>query len=175
MAPRRVEAEIVRDCLFAVAGRLDATMGGPDLDHELGLTVARRSLYFRHAPEKQMEFLRLFDAANATECYQRKDSILPQQALALANSDLTRQLAQTLARALAEQHPDPVAFTRAAFVRVLSRPPTDQEAAECIAYLRQTRPAAESSPRKEAKSSDLRSRTSLVHVLLNHHEFVTIR
>ena len=31
------------------------------------------SLYFRHAAEKQMEFLKLFDAASVTECYQRKD------------------------------------------------------------------------------------------------------
>ena len=27
--PRRAEAEVVRDCLFAVAGNLDSTMGGP--------------------------------------------------------------------------------------------------------------------------------------------------
>ena len=30
----------------------------------------------------------LFDAANATECYRRSESIVPQQALALANSPL---------------------------------------------------------------------------------------
>jgi Protein of unknown function (DUF1553)/Protein of unknown function (DUF1549) len=176
VAPRRVEAEVVRDCLFAVAGRLDAAMGGPDLDHELGLTVARRSLYFRHAPEKQMDFLRLFDAANATECYQRKDSILPQQALALANSDLTRQLARAVAQELAQRHPDAAAFTQAAFVRVLSRPPSDVEAAECVRYLEQQgRSAADRPARKEALAPDAAARASLVHVLMNHHEFVTIR
>src|SRR5205814_6776470 len=33
MAPRRVEAEVVRDSLFYVAGRLDLTRGGPDINH----------------------------------------------------------------------------------------------------------------------------------------------
>ena len=98
--PRRAEAEVVRDCLFAVAGSLDSTMGGPAIDHQAGLTVPRRSLYFQHAAEKQMEFLQIFDAAGVTECYRRKESILPQQALALANSDLSLRQARRLARTL---------------------------------------------------------------------------
>ena len=36
-----------------------------------------------------MEFLALFDAANVSECYRRSESVVPQQALALANSPLT--------------------------------------------------------------------------------------
>ena len=95
LLPRRAEAEVVRDSLFAVAGELDLTMGGPDIDHQLGLSVPRRSLYFRHAAEKQMEFLKIFDVAGVTECYQRRESILPQQALALNNSALH---AEALAR-----------------------------------------------------------------------------
>ena len=101
--PRRAEAEVVRDCLFAVAGSLDSTMGGPDIDHQAGLTVPRRSLYFQHAAEKQMEFLQIFDAAGVTECYRRKESILPQQALALANSDLSLRQARRLARTLSTE------------------------------------------------------------------------
>src|SRR5207248_2350486 len=88
MPSRRLEGEAVRDCVFYVAGKLDATMGGPDIPHAQGLTTPRRSLYFQHAQEKQMEFLKLFDAAAVTECYQRKESVQPQQALALANSAL---------------------------------------------------------------------------------------
>src|SRR5262249_33592596 len=67
--PRRSEAEVVRDCLFAVGGSLDTAMGGPEIDQHAGLKVPRRSLYFRHAAEKQMEFLAIFDAAGVTECY----------------------------------------------------------------------------------------------------------
>src|SRR5262249_12811802 len=37
MNPRRMEAEAVRDSVLFVAGSLDLAMGGPDLDHNLGL------------------------------------------------------------------------------------------------------------------------------------------
>ncbi|HWE38383.1 MAG TPA: DUF1549 and DUF1553 domain-containing protein [Isosphaeraceae bacterium] len=168
MAPRRLEAEAVRDAIFAVAGALDLTMGGPDIDHRRGLDVPRRSVYFRHAAEKQMELLRIFDGPAVTECYRRHESTMPQQALALANSELTIRNARSLARGLAEEvGPSPAAFTVAAFERVLSRPPTDDELAECLAFL----------GRRRSSSADpgLRAREGLVHVLLNHHEFVTIR
>ncbi len=97
-------------------------MGGPDIDHQAGLTVPRRSLYFRHAAEKQMEFLQIFDAAGVTECYRRKESILPQQALALANSDLSLRQARRLARTLScESGSDSLSFVTAAFEHVLAR------------------------------------------------------
>jgi hypothetical protein len=161
--PRRAEAEVVRDCVFAVAGALDSALGGPDIDHHAGLTVPRRSLYFRHAAEKQMEFLRIFDAAGVTECYRRKESILPQQALALANSELTLRMARRLARSLSDRigSSDASAFVTAAFERVLSRPPTDAERAECLKYL--------------GPDTGIHRRESLVHVLLNHHDFVTVK
>jgi hypothetical protein len=183
MAPRRAEAEVVRDGVFFVAGRLELTMRGPDLDQAQGLAVPRRSLYFRHAAEKQMEFLKLFDAAAVTECYQRKESVLPQQALALANSELTLRHARVLARALAAQAgPDPAAFTAAAYERVLSRPPAPQEMAECVGFLQEQarRHAGAGAPpdpdgRSPAADPALRARENLVHVLLNHHDFVTVR
>ena len=76
-----------------MAGRLDLTMGGPEIDFPLGLTVPRRSVYFRHAAEKQMEFLQIFDGPSVTECYERNQAIVPGQALALINSDNTAVIA----------------------------------------------------------------------------------
>jgi hypothetical protein len=175
MTPRRVEAEVVRDCVFHVAGQLDLTLGGPDIDHALGLAAPRRSLYFRHAAEKQMEFLRIFDCAAVTECYQRKESIMPQQALALANSELALKQASLLAQTLtAKTGDDAAAFTTAAFESVLSRPPTAEELRECTAFLL---PSAPRYTDGKTATPDLaqRRRANLVHVLLNHHEFVTIR
>jgi len=55
---RRMEAEAVRDGVLYVCGQLDPAMGGADIDYQQGLAVKRRSIYFRHAQEKQMEFLR---------------------------------------------------------------------------------------------------------------------
>jgi hypothetical protein len=132
-----------------------------------------------------MEWLLLFDAASVTECYQRTESILPQQALALANSELTLRHARLLARSLAAEAGDAGAFTTAAFEAVLSRAPTAEEKAECVAFLAaQTKrfAAAKGPPAppdgdgaRPAAEPGLRAREGLVQVLLNHHEFVTIR
>jgi hypothetical protein len=178
----------VRDSVLAVAGSLDTAMGGPDIDYNLGLTTRRRSLYFRHAAEKEMEFLYLFDAANVTECYQRPESIIPQQALALSNSSLVLAQARLLARRLSTETPGSVeAFINVAFEQILSRGPTAQEQATCAQFLgeqagllrdptRLTRFGA-GVPGSVAPSADaaMRAREDLIQVLLNHNDFVTIR
>jgi hypothetical protein len=93
----RMEAEIIRDATFYVAGQLDTTMYGADLDPAAGLTLARRSVYFRTSKEKKMTFLSTFDSANPVECYQRAESISPQQSLAMSNSPLTLAQSRILA------------------------------------------------------------------------------
>jgi hypothetical protein len=183
--PRRAEAEVVRDSIFHVAGKLDLARGGPDIDYPLGLTVNRRSLYFRHAAEKQMEFLLLFDAAAVSECYERKHSIIPQQALALFNSELGLKHSRLLARALAAKTKDDAAlFVKSAFEQVLCRTPTDAERSECVQFLeletkrlRDAKGPTSASADGVLPSADpaIRARENMVHVLMNHHEFVTIR
>ncbi len=153
----------MRDSLFYVANRLDLRVGGPEIDFEAGLTVPRRSVYFRHAAEKQMEFLKIFDGPSVTECYRRKDSILPQQALALANSGLSMEIAKSIAADLRRAAGScEILFIQKAFERLLSRPPTEKELEECESFL-------------ASRAGGQEARESLVHVLLNHHEFVTIR
>ena len=164
MPPRRLEAEIVRDAVLHAGGGLDPAMGGPELDHKLALSTRRRSIYYRNAPEKQSEFLRLFDMAAPAECYERRTSIVPQQALALSNGPLTRGEARTVAAALASRHgTDPSAFARAAFERILSRPPTSLELEEALGFLR------------ERDAGSARPAEDLVHALFNLHEFITVR
>src|SRR5262249_32175941 len=186
MNSHRMEAEVVRDCLFYVAGKLHATMYGPDIDHNVGLTLPRRSIYFRHAQEKQMEFLKIFDCAAVTESYQRKESVLPQQALALANSELTLKHARLIARTLsAKPQLDDEAFIKSAYQQVLARTPTAEEVTECVAFLKvqtqryaETTKAPAAAPANENVSAGdpaLRARENLVHVLFNHHDFVTVR
>ncbi|MBI1904196.1 MAG: DUF1553 domain-containing protein [Planctomycetia bacterium] len=191
MNVRRMEGEVLRDAILCVAGRLDLKMGGPEIDHAQGETVLRRSLYFRHAHEKQMTFLKLFDAANVNECYRRNESLIPQQALVVANSAIARESARVLAGKLSGKSASEVsdaAFVRAAFEQVLSRPPRDAEQSECEKFLteqpQRLSAAADTKPAtfggqgyKVAPSADARQRAreSLVHVLLNHNDFVTIR
>lgn len=180
--PHRLEAEAVRDCVFYVAGKLDLKMSGPDIDYPLGLTVPRRSLYFRHAAEKQMEFLRLFDAASVTECYERQHSIIPQQALALMNSELSLKHARILARTIGAK--DTQAFTTSVFEHVLTRRPTPAELQECVAFLEEQTRRYQTMKLSGGNVTDgsqpssdpsQRARENLVHVLMNHHEFVTMR
>lgn len=185
---RRLEAEAVRDSLLYVSGQLDATQGGPEIDHNQGLASRRRSVYFRHAAEKQMTLLKLFDAPAVTECYQRKESIVPQQALALANSDLALVQARLLARRIARECSEPAEFVTAAFEQVLTRAPVSDELTECLAFLEQQAELLKANQAKLAGTTNdpadgakptadvaLRVRENLVHVLLNHHEFVTVR
>ena len=185
--PHRLEAEAVRDSIFYVADKLDPKMGGPDIDYPLGLTVPRRSLYFRHAAEKEMEFLSIFDAASVNECYERKHSIIPQQALALINNELTLKHARILARSIAgKTNGDATTFANAAYRHVLSRQPTPAEMTECVTFLQEHARRLQQSKTLgqagltpdgslPAPEAALRARENLVHVLMNHHEFVTIR
>jgi hypothetical protein len=175
--PQRMEAELVRDSLLHLSGRLDFTRSGPDLDQNLGLTTNRRSLYYRHANEKQMVFLTTFDVAGPTECYRRVSSVVPQQALALANSSLSQESSSVIARKVAESlgpQAPASAFVVAIFEQILARTPTAQEETLCLRFLNeQENRAVPNSTATETATQ--RARTSLVHVLVNHHEFVTIR
>lgn len=160
-SPLRLEAEAVRDNVLFAAGHLDETHGGPELDHNAGLTSKRRSLYLRTAAEKQSEFLQIFDGPSVTECYERKPSVMPQQALALANSELALREARALAKELAD--PNAPIFVKNAFERILSRPPSPTEAAECLRFL------ASGGPNLQRRYENL------VLVLFNHNDFVTVR
>jgi hypothetical protein len=166
---RRMEAELVRDNILYAAGQLDATMGGPEIDHKLGLSSRRRSIYLRIAPEKEVEFLKLFEGPNPAECYERRPSVIPQQALALSNSELIINHSRTLAAELSKQAgPDNTRFISLAFLQILSRPPTAEEMSLCLSALAK-------SPTTQPASWADRSRQNLVLVLFNHNDFVTIR
>jgi hypothetical protein len=173
---RRMEAEAVRDSLLALAGELDTTMGGPEIDETKGHEIYRRSVYFRHAPDLQMDMLKAFDVASPNECFARNESIVPQQALALANGRLSARMARTIAAMLSAREPSSEVFVERAFDRVLGRLPTAAEKAESVKHLAEQavfyRSAAGIHPSPDPVQ---RARESLVHVLINHNDFVTIR
>ncbi len=164
MNVRRMSAENVRDSLLSMAQLLDPQMGGPEIDETKGQDVYRRSLYFRHTPDLQMEMLKVFDAASPIECFERSESIVPQQALALANSKLSQKVAAEIAATLPSK---PAALVPAAFARVLGRPPSNAERKATAEFL--------VSQQAYFQGAAAKARTSLVHVLLNHNDFVTIR
>ncbi|MSU35630.1 MAG: DUF1553 domain-containing protein [Pedosphaera sp.] len=171
MSSHRLEAESIRDNLLGVAGNLDSTRGGPEIDHQLALTSTRRSLYLRHAAEKQAEFLQIFDGPSVTECYERHPSVMPQQALALANSELALRQARLLARRLqASFEADPDRAVGDAFRYVLARSPTAGELRECHCFLE-----SQSQPVSPEAGRSNRALENLALVLFNHNDFVTVR
>jgi hypothetical protein len=182
---RRMEAEAVRDSLLAVSNRLDRRVGGPEIPESQGETTLRRSLFFRCTPNESMEFLEQFDAPGPNECYERRPSVVPQQALALANSGLAQSCGQCIARELARVR-DADEFVSAAFETVLSRRPTLAERQRCVRFLSEHRellsserkltkfPAAPDDASPPSRELGQRVRENLVQVLLNHNDFVTI-
>jgi hypothetical protein len=159
---KRVEAELVRDNVLWAAGKLDLTRGGPEIDHTQGLVSRRRSLYLQEAPEKEVEFLKIFDGPNPNECYFRRPSVLPHQALALGNSKLVVEQAKVLAGKL-KDCTEPGAFVEAAYLRVLARRPSLQELEACRVFL------------TDPHEDEDRARENLIVVLFNHNDFVTVR
>jgi hypothetical protein len=190
MNVRRAESEVVRDSVIHVSGAMDWTMGGPELDQASGETVLRRSIYFRYAKEKVMEFSSTFNGPGLTECYKRDESIIPQQALAMANSVLVKNQSRRLAQAMMAapgDGMDDTQFIGRAFTIILSRSPAREETDACLQFLKdqsallsdpaRLTPAAvgESGSVPPAREPQARAKENLVLVLFNHNDFISIR
>ena len=176
----RMESEVVRDSLLYLAGRLDPSMGGQELENSDALKTFRRTLYYSCQPEAdgKSELGVLFDAPEPAECYRRTRSIIPQQALALTNSDLVHELSLLIAKSEGEiggggdGGTDDSLFVSRCFERILCRPPSASELAVCLEAMQTQQDA---SLKSGLADPALRSRASLVRALLNHNDFVTIR
>ncbi len=171
--PLRMEAEVVRDSLLHLAGELDNAVGGPTIPAK-DQNSRRRSLYFFHSNNEEHLFLAMFDHAKVQECYRRAESVVPQQALALENSQLAFRSAERIAAELSGRAADATEreFLNEAFLTVLAVTPSPEElqaAERALAEWRSLVPAG------DAAAVEARVRTLLVHALLNHNDFVTIR
>jgi Protein of unknown function (DUF1553)/Protein of unknown function (DUF1549)/Planctomycete cytochrome C len=186
MHSQRLQAEQVRDSILHLSGKLDPAAAGPSIDPATSDRNFRRSVYFRHTMERGDKMLQVFDAADPSECYKRQESIVPQQALVLANSRLTFEHARFVAADLTKISADDTAFIHAAFQRLICRAPSATELASSQKYLDTCRATAgtpddkplaeEKEPLPAASTEPLqRARESLVQVLFNHTDFVTIR
>lgn len=170
--PRRMESQALRDSLLRLAGTLDPQIGGPSVSPN-GASL-RRGLYYTHSPDVEDKFLSIFDNADILQCYRRAESIVPQQALALANSAISIEMAEKIAVGLRAAHPggDRSAFIDSVFVLLLGRSADDSERIACEEYWAEMG-ALEGV--KKAKDPEATLRSRLVHAMLNHNDFVTIR
>ena len=182
MNGRRMESQVVRDSLLSLAGQLDTKMGGPSVD--ANKSSNRRSVYFKHSRDDQNKFLKTFNDADLFQCYRRSESIVPQQALALANSQLSMQMAEKIAArvvGLSEDNtkvPRDVRSEKAqdvlhvqienAFRLFLARPATEEETVESLRFFKEMS-SIDNPPDQPTQF------TRFIHALLNHNDFITIR
>jgi hypothetical protein len=176
--PIRLESQVVRDAVLATADSLDGSFGGPPVPIDQQNPSRRRSLYFFHSNNDRNSFLSQFDEALVKECYRREQSVIPQQALALFNSQLVLEHSSLAARQLlseagvvAESADSPEKEKQiilTAFRRFLGRLPTEEEANACREALQEFRKSG-------ADEGGANRWEHLCWVLYNHHEFVTLR
>ncbi len=170
--PLRMESQVIRDSLLQLAGVLDPKLGGPTIDPKQGDSTSRRSIYFTHSRDDQNKFLSMFDDADILRCYRRNESIIPQQALTLANSKLSLSMSRKIAQQLGEEAGNDETLVKSVFETILCRQPDSGELAACIEALIDLR---ESSKQNSPTNFESRARANFVHAILNHNDFVTIR
>jgi hypothetical protein len=153
----------------------DRNGGDRYADWDAAYVLGALSSSDRHAYERQSPFLDAFDGADVMECYRRSVTVVPQQALALTNSELVHRCSTAMAESLWErltddERSDAEAFVTTAFEQILSRPPRDAELAVCTQFLTRSTDAAD-----ETDEAAVQDRASLVRALFNHTDFITIR
>ena len=178
----RMEAEVVRDSLLYCGGILEQNMGGQALENTESLTTRRRSVYYETYPEEggKSPLGELFDGPDALECYRRTRTVVPQQALALTNSELVHEVSDAIVSGWKTSGDDgseksegsqTEQFVVEMFETVLTRRPSDAELQVCVDAI-QKHPKLTATESAEAAT---RARGSIVRALLNHNDFVTIR
>ena len=142
-APRRLEAEAIRDGILAVSGNLDLAMFGPGFDlfepnsnyvkvytprKTFGPPEWRRMVY-QSKPRMQLDdIFGTFDCPDAGQIAPRRSrSITPLQALALLNSPFMAQQAGILSARLEREAADPPARVDRLFLLVNGRLPDAEE------------------------------------------------
>ena len=157
MPRRRLEGEAIRDSLFAVAGNLDLTVGGPAVHPYIDPALYqasskrtwvgksdsdpstwRRSVYVFSKRSIPLPMLDVFDKPDSiTSCARRNRSTIAPQALILMNNALVLQEAGIFAKRLErEAGAEPERQVHLAFHLALSRPPSKQEMVESLEFLR---------------------------------------
>jgi mono/diheme cytochrome c family protein len=133
-APRRLEAEIIRDALLAVSGTLDRTMYGPGTLDE---GHVRRSIYFTIKRSKLIPMLVIFDTPEPlVSVGRRPTTTIAPQALLFLNNEHVRAWTKNFAARLAPAAERSLERAVTEGYRIaLGRRPTKAESFETVAFL----------------------------------------
>ena len=130
--PARLEAEVIRDSILKVSGRLDERMFGVGTLDE---RMLRRSIYFMIKRSKLIPSMQLFDSPEPLVSQgSRPATIIAPQALHFMNNGQVRASAMELARQLKAQ-PDTAAAVTLGYQTVLGRAPTPKEQKSIASFI----------------------------------------
>ena len=152
--PRRIEAEVIRDSVLAVTGKLDTKMGGQgfsgfEVEMEnvrhfhpkttYGPEDFRRMIYMTKVRQEQESVFGSFDCPDASQVTpKRSRSTTPLQALNLLNSSFMTGQAEFFAQRLTSEAPKSTGEkVQAAFRRCFGRKPTVDELADSTVFIEQ--------------------------------------
>jgi hypothetical protein len=179
---RRLEAEAIRDAVMAVSGGLDLSVGGTILDYKDRQYIANtskrggvdydrnlRAVYIPVVRSSMYEVFTAFDLPDPSVPQGDRDStIVAPQALFMLNGNVVLKHSRQMAEMLMTKVRDDDARVRLAYERALSRPPTQKEIQQAIAFVDRIAKALAESP-KDARE---RAWQSLCKALLASNEFI---
>ena len=162
--PRRVEAEVLRDSILAVAGELSPDAGGPGTFPQINADVAkqpqhrmgslapvyrasarkrdrhRRTIYSFQQRSLVDPMIDVFNGASMDfSCERRETSVVPTQAFALLNSQFVQDMALAAAARIEREAPAPSAQIGRAFQLAFGRLPSEAERSLSLAHYRKSR------------------------------------
>ncbi len=187
MPVRRLEAEVIRDAVLAVSGRLNPTLGGPPVPVHLTEFVVgrgrpdkggpldgdgRRSLYTAVRRNFLPTLMLTFDTPTPFSTVGRRNvTNVPAQALALMNDPLFHEQALVWATRLLHETPGAGVPERLVWLyeTAYGRPPTAEEASACAETLAELKPLHGDGDGEAAVWGDL------CHALLSANDFIYVR
>ncbi len=175
---RPLQAEVLRDALLSISGRLDVKMYGPSIEqpkeavtnargkprhHDPRDGHGRRSIYLAVRRNFMPEMMLAFDAPTPFATVGRRNtSNVPAQALALANAPIVHDLSVLFAKRCIAFSDRPKDRLQLAYQLAFGRNPRAQELARLLAFVRQD-------------GAELTIWTDALHALINTTEFRFLR
>jgi hypothetical protein len=172
MNVRRLDAEQIRDAMFAVTGELKTTTGGASV----ATSQPRRTIYTKVLRNTRDPLLEAFDAPEGfASTNQRNVTTTPTQALLMINGDFTLARAKAFAKRLERERLTDEQLVSRAFQLVFARPPEPAEQAGAVEFLEQQSQRdlqnVSTTAGGDARAAAL---IDFCHVLLNSNEFLYV-
>ena len=186
---RRLQGEVIRDSLLAIAGRLDRKMYGPSVPVYLTPFMqgrgrpgksgpmdgnGRRSVYLAVRRNFLSPMMLAFDTPIPFNTIGKRNvSNVPAQALIMMNNPLVIEMSEQWGKQIAQSDLTTDARIEGIYVTALGRKPSEKERELALAFLGNQ--ATEYAIDQEQLKNDARPWSDLCHVVFNVKEFIYLK